>query len=226
MAWEQYYSKTYSEYNDLQKELSKLLDEFNLFSNTSIVSQLKNSKGKLTKKAVEAKLKSINNEDSEEYNMLNNWIEKRNKVVKVQKKISELKNEVISKIDKVINNKSDQDYYKEISIIYNYLDMLESESEIKKKVKEAETELDKKLFKKYKALTEDEIKTLVVDDKWMAAIKTDIKSELDRISQKLTTRIKEIAERYENTLPQLDAKVSDFETKVEAHLEKMGFVWK
>ena len=48
-------------------------------------------------------------------------------------------------------------------------------------------------------LTEAEIKALVVDDKWLAALDAAIHGEMDRVSQKLTQRVKELAERYENS---------------------------
>ena len=76
---------------------------------------------------------------------------------------------------------------------------------------------------KYGALTEDEIKALVVDDKWLAALAADVQTELDRVSQALTGRIKELAERYATPLPQLDEEVEALSAKVDAHLEKMGF---
>ena len=77
----------------------------------------------------------------------------------------------------------------------------------------------------YKLLTEDDIKQLVVDDKWMASLERSVKTEMERISQRLTQRIKELAERYETPLPQQTADVAALEQKVIAHLQKMGFVW-
>jgi type I restriction enzyme M protein len=66
---------------------------------------------------------------------------------------------------------------------------------------------------------------LVVDDKWMTAIEKSVKSEMERISQRLTRRIKELAELYETPLPKQTKKVVDLENKVTAQLQKMGFVW-
>ena len=54
---------------------------------------------------------------------------------------------------------------------------------------------------------------------------TDITSEMNRISQRLTQRIKELAQRYEKTLPQLTESVEDLTGKVNAHLERMGITW-
>ena len=52
-----------------------------------------------------------------------------------------------------------------------------------------------------------------------------LQSEIDSISQRLTGRIKELAERYENALPQLTEQTTTAEEKVASHLAKMGLVW-
>jgi type I restriction enzyme M protein len=54
----------------------------------------------------------------------------------------------------------------------------------------------------------------------------DVQTELDRVSQALTGRIKQLAERYAEPLPQLAADVGALNVKVNAHLAKMGFVCK
>lgn len=41
----------------------------------------------------------------------------------------------------------------------------------------------------------------------------------------MTNRVVELVERYEDTLPELTAAVVDYESKVKAHLERMGFAW-
>jgi type I restriction enzyme M protein len=103
---------------------------------------------------------------------------------------------------------------------------LEKQAEINKKIKEAEAILDTNLYKKYPTLNVEEIKTLVVDDKWMQTIEITIKREIDQISQRLSNRIKELAERYETPLPTIDKDITELECKVSAHLEKMGYLWK
>ncbi|MFA9390534.1 MAG: type I restriction-modification system subunit M [Prolixibacteraceae bacterium] len=113
----------------------------------------------------------------------------------------------------------------ELSVLNHYLVLLAKQTETSKKIKEAETDLDIKLYAKYPALSEAEIKQLVVEDKWMQTIETAIKGEIDHISQSLTNRIKELVERYETPLPAIEKEVSDLESKVSSHLEKMGFVW-
>ena len=113
----------------------------------------------------------------------------------------------------------------ELKVMEKYLVLAEKESEAKKKIKEAEKALNDKVIAKYKTLTESDIKVLVVDDKWMTTIEQAVKDEMDRISQRLTGRIKELAERYATPLPTLTTEIEALTYKVDAHLNKMGFKW-
>lgn len=49
--------------------------------------------------------------------------------------------------------------------------------------------------------------------------------EMDRISQRLTQRIKELGERYDLPLSVLSSEVEILTKKVEGHLQNMGMVW-
>ena len=49
--------------------------------------------------------------------------------------------------------------------------------------------------------------------------------ELYRVSRALTGRIKLLTERYARPLPRLTADVAALSTKVDAHLNRMGFAW-
>ncbi len=106
-----------------------------------------------------------------------------------------------------------------------YLALIDKESAANKKVKDAQKQLDAKVAAQYAKLSADDIKTLVVDDKWLTTLAADVQTELDRVSQALTGRIKQLAERYAEPLPQLANDVAALNAKVEAHLKKMGFVW-
>lgn len=122
--------------------------------------------------------------------------------------------------DKV--NPPDED---EIEVLKLYLQLVNKEADTKKSIKNLEAELDQKLFKKYQQFTEDEVRQLVVEDKWLTTLEELVQSELDRVSQKLTSRIKELATRYESTLPELNQEIGELTKKVEGHLQKMGFTW-
>jgi len=107
-----------------------------------------------------------------------------------------------------------------------YAALIEKEVAANKKVKDAQKALDAKIAAMYGELSEAEVKTLVVEDKWLAALAASVQGELERLSQSLARRIKELVERYETSLPRLNNNVAELEARVNIHLEKMGFAWK
>ena len=113
----------------------------------------------------------------------------------------------------------------EKKILNQYLKLAEEKTAAEKKIKDALKSLEKKVWDKYSELSIDEIKTIVVDDKWMATLDRMVHEDMERISQRLANRIKELAERYEYTLPQLMETASEYEEKVAAHLRKMDYAW-
>jgi type I restriction enzyme M protein len=91
--------------------------------------------------------------------------------------------------------------------------------------RDAEPQLDTLAYAKYPQLTPAEIQALVIDDKWMAALTASVQAELDRLSQTLTGRLRELAERYANPLPELASEVEALTAKVAGHLGRMGVIW-
>ena len=122
--------------------------------------------------------------------------------------------------------KSDKDSRDEAALLRRWLELSESETALKRAVKEQDAALDKLAYEKYPALTEAEIKMLVVDDKWMARLAAAVRGELDRVSQTLTGRIRELAERYATPLPALVDQAATLAARVDGHLKKMGASWK
>ena len=121
--------------------------------------------------------------------------------------------------------KGDKEAKAEAAALTAWLKLSAQEAELKKQVKDAEAALDAAVLARYPKLSETETKALVVDDKWLATLDADIHGEMDRVSQRLTARVKELAERYEAPLPQAARLVAELEAKVNRHLEKMGFAW-
>jgi type I restriction enzyme M protein len=122
--------------------------------------------------------------------------------------------------------KGDKDAKDEAAALKRWLELSESETVLKRAVKDQEVVLDKLAYEKYPKLTEAEIKTLVVDDKWMARLSAAVQGELERVSQTLTGRIRELAQRYATPLPQLTNEMATLAARVEGHLQKMGASWK
>lgn len=99
------------------------------------------------------------------------------------------------------------------------------QDKLKKLLKDQQVELETLTLKKYEKLTDEDTRTLVIEHKWLKALKGNVQSELDAISQRLTARIKELGERYETTLDELDSFTEVLEKTVKSHLQHMGLVW-
>ncbi|MEY4979604.1 MAG: hypothetical protein RLZZ352_1874 [Pseudomonadota bacterium] len=119
----------------------------------------------------------------------------------------------------------DSDVADEIKVLKQWQTLATEETEAKKKWKQLEALIDTQAYTQYPKLTVADIQALVVDDKWMAALAAAVQGEVDRISQTLTRRVGELADRYSAPLPALAGNVEALQALVNRHLEKMGFVW-
>jgi type I restriction enzyme M protein len=111
----------------------------------------------------------------------------------------------------------------ELAVLEEWLGLYAEEGRLKREIKAAEADLDAAAYAQYPKLSVDEIKRLVVEDKWLATLAAALQAEMERISQHLTQSLKELAERYETPLPQMTEQVAALEEKVSRHLERMGF---
>lgn len=202
-----YFEKEKEEIENLESEreavvskMEEMIEEQS--GEDDLLAEVKTDKGKVTKALLQKRIKELEKTESKE----------------VVKKAAEPK---IAYISNSSNENTEDD---ELTLLKSFLELIEKEAVLKKKIKEAEEKLLELLKKKYKTLTDTEIKDLVVNDKWMNAIGNDVKSDMDHISQRLTQRIKELAERYESPLPNINKQVKELEEKVSIHLKKMGFI--
>ncbi|WP_144770399.1 type I restriction-modification system subunit M [Herbaspirillum sp. SJZ099] len=120
-------------------------------------------------------------------------------------------------------NEPDDTISDELRTLLDWLKLAAEESALKKSVKDADAALDAAAYAWYPRLTEADVQRLVVDDKWFATLDAAVHREMDRLSQQLAARVKELAERYEKPLPQLNKHMAEIEARVNRHLEKMGF---
>ncbi|MFL9020674.1 type I restriction-modification system subunit M [Proteus mirabilis] len=103
--------------------------------------------------------------------------------------------------------------------------LFDNEADAKKVLKEAQDALDLAVFKQYPKLSIDEIKNLIVDDKWLATLQSNIEAEIERVTQQLANRVKELEERYNEPLPAITKSVEELSEKVAGHLKAMGLEW-
>ncbi|MBM9519527.1 hypothetical protein JWG39_06800 [Desulforhopalus vacuolatus] len=187
------------------------------------ISVLKNNRGNLTLKAVKDRLAATS--EPKESAILTSYLE----ADKEQKAATKEASKLLAKADKQYQKRLGADPLPEnlvdLHATVRYLSLLEEQSALKSKVKEADAALDKLAYEKYPQLSVDEIKTLVVDDKWLTTLAMAVQGELDRVSQTLTTRIRQLAERYDTPLPKLVDEVTELSVRVDEHLKRMGAVW-
>lgn len=110
-----------------------------------------------------------------------------------------------------------------VEVLTAYVAFEDRASELKKELAVLELKLVEVLYPRYESLSEEEIKTLVVDYKWFAEIERGISCELDKAMQYLINRLTILAERYGETLSQIEERLADCEKKVAGHLAQMGF---
>ncbi|MBN2403739.1 MAG: type I restriction-modification system subunit M [Spirochaetes bacterium] len=161
-----------------------------------------------------AKMEEIREEQGGEDGLLANAMDDKQKISRknLQAAIKEL-------------GKRDDDNAEEWDALETYRWLMDEEADKKIKLKEALNELESLIIQQYPKLAIDEIKTIVVEKKWMQSIEGRIRTEMDNISHRLTQRIKELAERYESPLPKIVEEVGELSEKVDKHLKDMGFVW-
>jgi type I restriction enzyme M protein len=121
--------------------------------------------------------------------------------------------------------KHDTEAKHEVAVLNDWLKLSTEETDFKNHLKDAENSLNASAYAHYPKLIQTEIKTLVVDDKWLAALDATIHDEVDRVSQQFALRVKELAERYETPLPQMLSRAAELQAKVNRHLTTMGFLW-
>ena len=109
------------------------------------------------------------------------------------------KNSVKNRL-KIIQDELESD--DERGALTDCLDLIEAEDEAGKAVNKAQDALDQKVLARYATLTDNQIKILVVEDKWFTSIRLAIEGEVQRLTQQLAGRVKVLKERYERPLPQ------------------------
>ena len=166
-----------------------------------------------TLESIRAEITGYEEEHAGEEGLLADATNDNGKLTKatVAKRLKEIKNDASEK--------------EAIQLLQSIEKLFEQQAALGKQIKEQTAELDNLTLKQYDKLTEAEVKELVIEKKWMHSLSSSIQGEIDAISQRLTARIKELGERYDDTLGSVDTSVKKLEEKVNAHLKKMGLVW-
>jgi type I restriction enzyme M protein len=120
---------------------------------------------------------------------------------------------------RILEIHQDPEAKEEVAVLDEWLLLNGEVPSLKRLLKAAEAELDDQAYGFYDDLTEAEVRELVVQGKWLASL------EVERVSQALTSRLKQLGERYGEALPVISARVEELEVRVAENLERMGFTW-
>ena len=115
--------------------------------------------------------------------------------------------------------KSDTD---EINALTHLIRLYDAEAAAKKAVKESQAALDTATLKKYGDFTEADVKQLVLDKKWADIIETRVVAETEDLTLSLVARVKQIGERYAETVSSLESELRTLDSAVADHLSAMG----
>lgn len=116
-------------------------------------------------------------------------------------------------------------YKDEYDALTAYAAKSAEKDEADKAWKEARKALDDEVEAKYGELTEDEIKHLLFDMKWMSKLSADIRDEIEQVLNSLSSKVLLIAKRYEHTLGEIEDRTAKSRAAVVAALERMGYKW-
>lgn len=111
------------------------------------------------------------------------------------------------------------------TILQKLQDLVTRVDEGAKTLKDLCIALDIKTRNHYPKLTDDQCLELLLERKWYRSLISGVFALYTSVNRSITNRNTELAERYEKTLPELEAEVAEYEARVKGHLEKMGFTW-
>jgi len=222
-VWNDEDRRACGKYSALVAEAGEHAAEFRTLTDHHHISVLKDRKGKLTIKTVKDRLATTG--DKIEQGVLRRYLAADQQYKAKSKEAAELMAGVETQYRERLHADPLPEELADLQTVVRYLELLEEQSALRTRVKAADAALDLLAYEKYPALDVQEIKALVVDDKWLPAIAASVQGELDRVSQTLTGRIRQLAERYAMPLPQLTARVEELSSRVDEHLKQMGAVW-
>ncbi|GAA8072273.1 type I restriction-modification system subunit M [Helicobacter pylori] len=109
-------------------------------------------------------------------------------------------------------------------ILKTALEWLEAKNKALKMKNKAYEELELKAFHQYKNLEINEIKDLIIKDKWLKSLKNALENKIQKRTNAFTSALNEIISSYSNSLLELDKEVKESESKVLEHLKDLGIV--
>ncbi|RVY35419.1 type I restriction-modification system subunit M [Helicobacter pylori] len=126
-----------------------------------------------------------------------------------------------SVLKKELKNATDPEDEK---ILKTALELLEAKNKALKMKNKAYEELELKAFHQYKNLEINEIKDLIIQDKWLKSLKNALENKILKRINAFISALNGIISSYSNSLLELDKEVKESESKVLEHLKDLGLM--
>ncbi len=126
-----------------------------------------------------------------------------------------------SVLKKELKNATDPEDKK---ILKTALALLEAKNKALKMKNKAYEELELKAFHQYKNLKLNEIKDLIIKDKWLNSLKNALENKILKRINAFISALNGIISSYSNSLLELDKEVKESESKVLEHLKDLGLM--
>ncbi|RME53052.1 hypothetical protein D6783_03050, partial [Candidatus Woesearchaeota archaeon] len=186
---------------------------------------LRGKRGNVTKTNVNKRLNQLKDPDSPERIALQTFIDASSNVERAKPRLQQAETEFAQAVASLINQYSESTEVQEVQVLRTYHQLLKRLNETEKEIKDAQASLDRAVLHQYARLSEDDIKALVIEDKWRAALEKALHARTDSIAALLAARLHELHERYARPLPGLEQEVARLTETVHQHLKTMGLSW-
>lgn len=224
LAWKAFDKQGYQVYENQNTELEMLLTDIVTMEADTAFGGFRN-KSKVNVAHVKKRL--TQHYSLEENNFFERYLKQQTKLSPKRRQLKQQREAWQQAFAGVRDTRPDEDieFLPELRIIERYLALQEQEATAKKVLKEAQEALNLKVFEQYGQLDEFEMRVLLVDIKWLPTLEGMVTAEVERMIQQFANRLKELHERYAQTLPTLEQQVAGLSKTVDGHLKKMGLTW-
>ena len=210
-----------SQYQRFIASADRIAEEMEQIAADAIFQPLKNARGRLTLGSVKDRIKRETVLDHR--TIMERYVEKDGLLKKQRKWAAEKRDTAEAALIKAMAEEPESADFADLRAIDTCITAFDTVAELKSVKGEKEAALQAAFLAKYGELTDDEVKALIIEDKWLAQVRADVGGEVDRVSQRLAGRVKVLAERYATPLPNLAENLDALSAKVAAHLQRMGF---
>lgn len=109
-----------------------------------------------------------------------------------------------------------------VKVWNQYLELCGKKKEVSKALSAMVDALTEKVRKKYDALSADDIRNLVINDKWLQELKRRSEAENKRVCESISSQVAVLNERYAKPLPKINEEIARLSGEVDGFLKTMG----